>query len=752
MKHIATLTTHAALNYGAVLQAYALHRYIGSTGCKCDVLNYVPEHVDKSYELLSIPKNPQGAVMSAFQLLNYSQRKLRKERFENFRKEYISLSGEKIRSHKRLIEEANSYDMVVCGSDQIWSPVLHGFDEAYFLSFPEIETRRVSYAASFGLDVIDNSFKPELKRRLEGFTDFACRENAGKAIIKELTQKDSEMVLDPVFLIDAEEWKKIAKPLNRNKAFNLAYFLSNPGGSPFALKKYSQKSNTEVLSIGFSPRDFRYGIECDYSLGPCEFLNAVASAEFILTNSFHCTAFAILFGKNFYTRVSEAKGSRNDRMITLLKELGLEDRIYVDSQADSLDFDKKIDYYAVNARLEEKKQASKAYLNNIIANLETKEKFIITEGDCCACGACMSACPVQAIRIEKNTNGFYYPSINDGLCVKCEKCKTVCPVNSRSDGEKWEDGDFYALWADDKLQRASGSSGGAFGLLADNVIESGGVVFGAAYSDDFRTVYQTSTDKAELGALKKSKYVESYTGTVFREVKAALEAGKEVLYCGTSCQIDGLINYLDKDYDNLLTCDFLCHGVPSAGVYEKYITNLESRFGKVVNVDFRSKAYGWKAYCSKVEFESKKTYLKTLYQDPYLRLFFENNVLRDSCYSCKRLNNSNADITLGDFWRAGQTKIHDSNEGISLVGVHSEKGQKRVKDLISSGVCTVHKLERSDYDYAYKRNLKKPFNRNTEMKKITENTDLFGIAVSFKTKLKGYYYFGKAFLDKMQIK
>ncbi len=752
MKHIATLTTHGALNYGAVLQAYALHKYIGSLGCKCEVLNYLPAYNEKSYELLSIPKSPREVVLSAFKAVNYSQRKIRKERFDEFKKDHLSLSGDKIKNHSSLIAEANRYDLIVCGSDQIWSPVLHEFDEAYFLSFPEVDVRKVSYAASFGQDVIEDKYKAELKRRLAGFTDFASRENVGKTIIEELTDKQAEMVLDPVFLIDTDEWKKIAKPLNRKKPFNLAYFLSNPGKSPTALKHSSNKSKADVVSIGFLPYDYKYNMIRDYSVGPCEFLDAVASADFILTNSFHCTAFAILFGKNFYTRISNAKDSRNDRMLTLLKDLGLEDRAYVDSDADKLDFEKPIDYDAVNKRLEEKKRQSKAYLERVISSVEEKERFSITDGNCCACGACANICPKQAIVITKDKNGFYQPQISGDLCIRCKKCRTVCPVNNRRTGKNWENGEYFAVWDNDKSQRLAGSSGGAFGMLADAVIAQGGVVFGAAYSDDYKSVYQTSTDSVPLSALKKSKYVESFTGSVFKDVKAALEAGRQVLYCGTSCQIDGLMNFLGKDYGNLLTCDFLCHGVPAAGVYEKYVTNLENKHGRVTAVDFRSKAYGWKAYCLRIKFESGKTYLKTLYQDPYLRLFFENNVLRDSCYECKRLNNSNADVTLGDFWRVGQTQIPDTNEGISLVGTHTEKGKNKISELVNSGICTVHCLEKSNVSYAYNRKMKKPANRNSELRKVTERADLFGAPVSAKTKLKGYYYQGKAVLEKAKNK
>lgn len=369
MKRIATITTHAALNSGAVLQAYALQRYIENQGCECDVLNYIPSHVDRIYNLIEIPRNFHGVVRTAYQILNYSKRKKRKERFKVFRNEYIKTSGERLKTHSELIETANKYDVVFCGSDQIWNPAIHDFDEGYFLSFPEVKTRRVSYAASFGQDNIDEKFIPELKRRLAVFTDFACREHTAQKLVKELTEQDAEMVLDPVFLIDVEEWKKLLNPMDTDKAYSLVCFFSNPGQSPFAIKKYAQEKSQEVISIGFLPRDFKYGMRCEYSLGPREFLGAIDSADTIITNSFHCTAFAILMKKNFYTRVNKESGSRNDRMISLLTDLGLEDRLYTDKDADKLDFDKPIDYEKVQLRLNERIEASKRYINRIISEI-----------------------------------------------------------------------------------------------------------------------------------------------------------------------------------------------------------------------------------------------------------------------------------------------------------------------------------------------------------------------------------------------
>lgn len=377
----------------------------------------------------------------------------------------------------------------------------------------------------------------------------------------------------------------------------------------------------------------------------------------------------------------------------------------------------------------------------------------ITSGDCVACGACVSVCPRNSISLEQDSTGFYKPVVDPGTCVDCGKCRKVCPVEHRLPGQDWTKGEYYGLWALDRQQRQAGSSGGAFGLLAEDVLDSGGVVFGAAYSADHRSVRQVSTDAVPLASLKKSKYVESYTGTVFRDVKAALEAGRQVLYCGTACQIDGLKNYLGGDREGLLTCDFLCHGVPAAGVFEKYITGLEKKYGKITAVDFRSKAYGWKAYCARVTFASGRVYLKTLYRDPYLRIFFENTALREACFSCRRLHESNADITLGDFWRVGQMpQIPDTNEGISLVGVHTEKGRQALEKLTGETRCFAQLLPRERYAYAYDRASRKPSNRAEKLAAIMKCEKLTDLPAPAGNGLRAIRYHIKALLQKSALR
>lgn len=372
MKKIGTITTHSALNYGAVLQAYALNQYLCMQGSDCEVIDYQPDYVASSYRLINKPKSVQGLILAGYQILHYKQREERRRKFETFRKNYLRLSPFQVKDRKELIDTVNTYDLAICGSDQIWSPELHHFDEAYFLSYPEIETPKISYAASFGQDSLDEKHLQEIQRRIKGFAGFGCREYTAQTIIENLTGEKPELVLDPVFLLDRKQWRSIETKYDHEGKYVLAYFLSNPAASMYAAQNYAKENNLELLSIGFSPRDYKYQANNIYDAGPQDFLSLIDEADTVITNSFHATAFSILFHKNFFTRLSEGKESRNNRMLTLLRELGLEDRTFTDSTASSTDFSQTIDYDAVDLKLARMLEKSVEYLRRFIDDADNK--------------------------------------------------------------------------------------------------------------------------------------------------------------------------------------------------------------------------------------------------------------------------------------------------------------------------------------------------------------------------------------------
>ena len=311
----------------------------------------------------------------------------------------------------------------------------------------------------------------------------------------------------------------------------------------------------------------------------------------------------------------------------------------------------------------------------------------ISRQDCCGCAACRQVCPRKCITMEEDAEGFLYPVVDKSACVNCGLCEKVCPVfgEIRQHGEV----EAYAAYSSRDAIRQSSSSGGLFTPIAEQVIQSGGVVFGAAFDSDF-SVHHVKVDTLEgLGQLRGSKYLQSRVENAYIEAKQALETGQTVLFSGTACQIAGLKGYLGKDYDNLLTVDVLCHGVPSPKLWREYLAEQEKAHGAPVrNVAFRSKRTGWKNYCVRMEFQNGAAYQRRFDQDVYMRLFLSNICLRPSCHRCRFKDFPRvSDLTLGDCWGIERTMPEmDDDQGTSVVILNSQKC-RQVWQQIAAG-CT----------------------------------------------------------------
>lgn len=339
---------------------------------------------------------------------------------------------------------------------------------------------------------------------------------------------------------------------------------------------------------------------------------------------------------------------------------------------------------------------------------------------CTACSACYNVCPKHAVVMEKDEFGFWAPRIDTAKCVECGACERKCPVLHSTNAPRTETA-YYAVAVKDLMLRDKGSSGGAFGYLADKVLGEGGVVFGAFFNDALELSHG-STDEVTLDRLKKSKYLESRIGLMLKQCKKELVSGRKVLFCGTPCQIEGLRSYLGKDYENLLMVDFLCHGVPSAMVFEQYLKYLEKRYGsKVAGVEFRSKALGWKTYCIRSTFENGKSSVVTKFKDPYLIEFFKNKVLRESCYSCTRNTRSSADLTLGDFWGVVNYKeIKDDDTGISLLRSNTSRGAREISRMLDDEAVSIKELPYSCVAYAFREKKYSSAGRNERLTSIRD--------------------------------
>ena len=309
---------------------------------------------------------------------------------------------------------------------------------------------------------------------------------------------------------------------------------------------------------------------------------------------------------------------------------------------------------------------------------------------CTSCSACYSICPTSAIQMVVK-DGFYRPLIDSKLCVNCLQCQMVCPASHELPQLSSEQKVFACHVKDEEI-RFNSSSGGFFSQISAQVLQDGGIVFGAGFADDFTIKHFYATDINELKKLRASKYVQSYIGNTFKEVKDLLKQGKKVLFSGTPCQIAGLRRYLSSvDTKNLLLIDLVCHGVPSPQVYKDFCSHLENQYqDKISKLSFRHKPNGWKSFGMKVDFVKGDVYFKDILDDPYLVGFLKNFFLNPSCYSCPYANtNRLGDITIADFWGyKDNDEIKDDDKGITLVITNNEKGlvayTKAAQNMVST--------------------------------------------------------------------
>lgn len=294
---------------------------------------------------------------------------------------------------------------------------------------------------------------------------------------------------------------------------------------------------------------------------------------------------------------------------------------------------------------------------------------------CNGCMACYNACPVNAISEGYDKEGFPVPVVDKNKCIQCGRCKEVCPVCNETQGLAIPD-DCYAVMSSTEIRKNS-SSGGVFKVLADKILEENGYVSGAVWSANWQVEHIVSNDKKDIERMMSSKYVQSKMGEIYAQIKALLEEGKKVFFTGCSCQVAGLKRYLQKEYENLLLADVVCHGVPSPKVFDSYLKDKE----KIEEISFRNKEkFGWSTgiyikYDNGLEYTERK-------QDSYLFGFLGNWTLRSSCYECKFKNKKYSDLSLGDFWGINQIHQFDDGMGTSFVTLNTTKGALFFKEVL----------------------------------------------------------------------
>lgn len=372
---------------------------------------------------------------------------------------------------------------------------------------------------------------------------------------------------------------------------------------------------------------------------------------------------------------------------------------------------------------------------NTIEKLDKKE--------CSGCSSCFQKCPKNAIVMKENDEGFLYPIIDKEKCIDCGLCSQVCPQLKELRKADTNYPKAYAMYNKNDEEILKSSSGGIFSVIANYVLSENGVVFGAAYDKEQNVKHIRVVNKTDLDLLRSSKYVQSNINDTFIKAEEDLKKGKLVLFTGTPCQIAGLNSYLIKTYDNLLTCDFVCHGVPSQKLFNVYLKYLSNKFkSQVKSYNFRSKSkYGWGLFAEVITNDNKIHYIKADF-DPYYSNFLNCNTYRESCYRCHYSTyNRISNLTLADYW--GVSSIHPkfySEKGISLILVNDKKGENVIENVLTDIV----KID-TDLNYAASKNknLIRPSNRPQIRDKVYNNIYSDDEITYVKKNLKVNYNFKK---------
>ena len=353
--NIKTITCHDVYNAGASLQAYALSTYLMSLGHQVEIIDYKPDYL-KHYELWGVrnPRYNRPILREVYNLLKLPKRikncfSKRKKAFDDFTKKYLCITENRYRTNQEIKKDEVSADVFFAGSDQIWNTLFqNGKDSAFYLDFAPENAICASYAASFATDDIVDEWKETVSKWIDNLDFISVREKSGLEILKNLGREDACQVVDPVFLLSRDIWESLLDNKKENEDYLLIYDFDNNQELNEKAVDIAKKNGWKIYSI------FPNNIcdKCFYNEGPLEFVKLVKNAKFVLSNSFHATAFSIIFERQFV--VYERKEKINTRMRDLLKSLDI-----------SMN-EEGIDYSKVNVLLNEQISASKKYIDKVI--------------------------------------------------------------------------------------------------------------------------------------------------------------------------------------------------------------------------------------------------------------------------------------------------------------------------------------------------------------------------------------------------
>ncbi len=302
---------------------------------------------------------------------------------------------------------------------------------------------------------------------------------------------------------------------------------------------------------------------------------------------------------------------------------------------------------------------------------------------CCGCSACASICPKNCIEMKEDNEGFLYPCVDKKSCVECDLCEKVCPILNYKKTDKNHNQSAFIVQNKDKEVCRQSTAGGAFSAIGEYVIDQGGIVFGVELQDDYFVRHIGVSDKEKLVKFRNSKYVQSYIGNSYKEVKEYLNSGRLVCFSGTPCQIEGLLTYLGGKPENLVLVDVVCRAVPSPGVWRKYINMISEKLGGIKSVRFRDKTLGYQYSTMELRDKNNRIYRGGSESHPWLRMFLSGMIIRPSCTECPfRAPYRKSDFTIWDCFNIHNIdKSFNENTGTTRMLIHTDKGKRIFENI-----------------------------------------------------------------------
>ncbi len=700
---IGIITFHNVHDYGSVLQAWAFQKYLEQQGHEVELINFQLKSISKlqrltyrTYKKFTGIKRIDRWINNLYYqvrtlLIHFREPERYKKytQFENFINSKLSLT-DKYTVYGKLKKAKLEYDVLITGGNEIWNVnIMRGVNLAYFLQFANKNAIRVSYAASTGSNSIPNKYQLLFQRYLRDFDAISVREKQVKEELEEITDQTVTEVLDPTLLLKKEDYNKLKK--NSDVRGKYIYVHSVQSDKPSkALKKVagkvSKKSGSPIVHN--LPKKIFKNESKHFNGTVGEYLGIVSKAEYVVTDSFYCMIFAIIYEKDFIA-VSNAKSMYS--MKNLLEKLELSDHLVADVSSVPSKLSKlKIDYTKVGQKIAEMREKSQDFLGNAFQGKKPQNRRNYLEYPdifrCYSCNACKESCPVSAISMQEDKEGFSYPVVNQDKCIHCDTCKKAC-VYHRKDLQNKTNKKFpvvYAAYHKDAEVVKTSRTGGVFTAFYHSILQKNGVVIGVTFDKNMHVVYDIADNEADCKRFRGYKYVFPEIRDIMVQVKAALEDGEYVLFSGMPCQIVGLKSYLGKNYDKLYTVEMVCRGMSSPKVFDKYIEYLEQIYqSPVVGFQFQNKFNGLNNPYVIAEFASESIDIEKTSTNNFAANYQRRTIDRPSCYTCEftGLKNGVADITIGNY--RGIQKTHPGfgePGGVSILKINTDRGQEIFQD------------------------------------------------------------------------